>query len=210
METMEPEKRPSEKKDATFPVEISDSDIYEAMKDIQGYLDITASDLKEVYRHAFRHAMDRMAVSVKAKDIMTTDVHAVRMDTPLKDVAELMAEKRISGLPVLDDAGKVAGVISEKDFLSCMGLSDRAHVMSIIAARLGGKECLTMPIRSTIASDIMASPAIIVHEESTVFEIIDLFNKKNINRVPVVDSSGKLAGIVSRADILRAQLVKQR
>jgi len=204
------DKIPSQNKDEAFPVEVSDSDIYEAMTDVQGYLDITASDLKEVYRHAFRHAMDRMAASVKAKEIMTTDVLAVSMDTPLKDVAEVMAEKRISGLPVLDDAGRVAGVISEKDFLSRMGVSGRTHVMAIIAAALGEKACLKMPIRSTIASDIMASPAITVHEESTVFEIIDLFNKKNINRVPVVDSSGKLAGIVSRADILRAQLVKQR
>ncbi len=190
--------------------DISDADIYEAMKDIQGYLDITASDLKEVYRHAFRHAMDRIASSVKAKEIMTTVVHTVRMDTPLRDVAELMAENGISGLPVLDDTGRVAGVISEKDFLSRMGASDKAHVMGIIAASLGGKGCLAMPIRSTMASDIMASPAITVHEDTSAFEIIDLFNKKNINRVPVVDRSDKLAGIVSRADILRAQLVKQR
>ncbi len=207
---MASEKTPSQKKDAAFPVEVSDSDIYEAMKDIQGYLDSTASDLKEVYRHAFRHAMDRIAASVKAKEIMTTAVHAVRMDTPLKDVAELMAEKGISGLPVLDDAGRVAGVISEKDFLVRLGASDRAHVMTIIAASLGGGKCLTMPIQGTIASDIMASPAITVHEESSAFEIIDLFNKKNINRVPVVDSSGKLVGIVSRADILRAQLIRQQ
>jgi CBS domain-containing membrane protein len=201
---------PSQKKDMVIPVEVSDSDIYEAMKDVEGYLDVTATDLKEVYRHAFRHAMDRITVSVKAKEIMTTVVHAVRTDTSLKAVAELMAEKGISGLPVLDDTGRVAGVISEKDFLARMGASDRAHVMAIIAARLGGKEYLTMPNNSTTASDIMASPAITVHEECSVFEIIDLFNKKNINRVPVVDSSGKLTGIVSRADILRAKLIGQQ
>lgn len=210
METMATEKRAAQKNEAAFSVEVSDSDIDEAMKDIQGYLDITVSDLKEVYRHAFRHAMERIASSVKAKEIMTTAVHAVRTDTPLKDVAELMAEKEISGLPVLDNAGRVAGVISEKDFLARMGASDRAHVMAIIAATLGGKECLAMPIRSTIASDIMAAPAVTVHEESTALEIIDLFNKRNINRVPVVDSSGKLIGIVSRADILRAKQVRQR
>lgn len=203
------DKIPSQNKDTAFPIEVSDSDIYEAMKDIQGYLDITASDFKEVYRHAFRHAVDRMANLVKAKEIMTAAVHAVKMDTPLKDVAELMAEKRISGVPVLDDAGRVAGVISEKDFLSSMGASGKTHIMAIIAAALGGKACLTMPTRNTIASDIMASPAITVHEETSASEIIGLFNKKKINRVPVVDSSGKLMGIVSRADILRAQLVKQ-
>ncbi len=206
---MEPEKKALDKKDAAFPAEVSDSDIYEAMKDIQGYLDITASDLKEVYRHAFRHAMDRMAISVKAKEIMTTAVHTVRTDTPLKDVAELMAEKGISGLPVLDDAGRVAGVISEKNFLSRLGASGKTHVMAIIAASLKGKACLTMPAQSAVASDIMASPAITIQGETSAFEITGIFNKKNINRVPVVDGSGKLIGIVSRADILRAQLVKQ-
>ncbi len=206
---MKPEKRALENKDALFPLEVSDSDIYDAMTDIQGYLDITASDLKEVYRHAFRHALNRMAISVKAKEIMTTDVHAVRMDTPLKDVAELMAEKGISGLPVLDDAGRVVGVISEKDFLSRLGASGKTHVMAIIAASLEGKACLTMPTQSAIASDIMASPAITIQGETSAFEIRDILNKKNINRVPVVDSSGTLMGIVSRADLLRAQLVNQ-
>jgi CBS domain-containing protein len=192
------------------PVEISDDDIIEAMKDIQGYIDITPADLKEIYRLAFRHALDRLSRSVKASDIMTRVVYFVRTQTPLRDVAGIMAEKRISGVPVLDEAGGVAGVISEKDFLVRMGAADAAHVMGIIASCLAGKGCLAMPIRSKKASDIMAAPAITVHEDASAYEIIDLFNKKNINRVPVVDNSGKLTGIVSRADILRARLIRQK
>ena len=185
--------------------DISDSDIYEAMKEIPGYLDITPSDLKEIYRHAFRHARERVSRPIKAAAIMTRDVHHVRVDTPLGDVAELMARQRISGVPVLDEAGRVAGIISEKDFLGRMGAPDTAHVMGVIAACLAGKGCVALPIRGRTAAEIMAAPAITVREDTSTLEITEILAARNINRVPVVDGSGKLVGIVSRADVLRAE-----
>jgi CBS domain-containing membrane protein len=184
---------------------ISDSDIFAAMKEIQGYLDITPSDLKEIYRHAFRHAHERIHRPIKAAEIMTTAVHHVSVDTPLKEVAELMARAEVSGVPVLDAAGRVAGVISEKDFLRRMGAPDATHLMSIVAAWLNGKGFVALPTRAKVAADIMAAPAITVRADSSAIEIMDLFTTRNINRVPVLDDSGKLAGIVSRADIIRAQ-----
>ena len=185
--------------------DLSDADIYEAMKEIQGYLDITPSDLKEVYRHAFRHALERVSRPVKAARIMTRSVHHVDVDTPLAEVAELMARQRVSGVPVLDGSGRVAGVISEKDFLGRMGAPDTAHVMGVIAACLAGKGCVALPIRGRTAAEIMAAPAITVREDTSTLEITEILAARNINRVPVVDGSGALAGIVSRADILRAQ-----
>lgn len=185
--------------------DLSDGDIYEAMKEISGYLDVTPSDIKEVYGHAFRHALARVGRPVKASQIMTRPVHHVRLDTPLEDVAALMAAERISGVPVLDAAGAVAGVISEKDFLTRMGGAEAASVMGILAACLGGKGCVAQPIRGHVAADIMAAPAVTVREDVTDLEIMDLFAARRINRVPVVDASGRLAGIVSRADVLRAR-----
>ncbi len=185
--------------------DITDGDIYEAMKEIPGYLDITPSDLKEIYRHAFRHALQRVSRPVKAAEIMTRDVHHVGVATPLKEVAELMARKGISGVPVLDETGRVAGVISEKDFLVRMGAADTAHLMGVIAACLAGKGCVATPIRGRVAADIMAAPAVTVREDSSTIEIAEIFSARNINRVPVIDGSGKLAGIVSRADILRSR-----
>lgn len=185
--------------------DISDGDIYEAMKEIPGYLDITPSDLKEIYRHAFRHALERVSRSVKAAEIMTRVVHHVRVDTPLRDVAELMAREMVSGVPVLDAAGRVAGVISGKDFLSRMGAPDAAHVMGLVAACLGGKASAPLPIGDRVAADIMAAPAVTVREDATALEIMTIFTARKINRVPVLDASGNLAGIVSRADLLRAQ-----
>jgi CBS domain-containing protein len=195
-----------EKKDLPINIEISDDDIYEAMKDIPGYLDVTPADLKEIYKFAYRHAWERITQSVKANAIMTRQVLSVKKDTSLKEIAELMAEKSVSGVPVIEEDGKVAGIISEKDFLSQMGARDKSHFMAFVAECLQGKGCTDFPVALQKAEDIMTSPAIIVREEATVFEISNIFFQKNINRVPVTDREGKLLGIVSRADIVRASM----
>jgi len=196
-----------EKKDLPINIEISDDDIYEAMKNIPGYLDITPADLKEIYKFAYRHAWERITQSVKAHDIMTKKVFSVKKDTTIKEVAELMAKEKISGIPVIEDDGKVAGIISEKDFLSSMGSEDKTHFMAFVAECLSGKGCAAFPVSLQKAEDIMTSPAIIVREGATVFEISNIFTQKNINRVPVTDREGKLLGIVSRADIVRASMI---
>jgi CBS domain-containing protein len=190
--------------------DLSDEDIYEAMKDIPGYLDITPGDLKEIFRLSYRHALRRIASAVRARDIMTRNVHSVTADAPLKEVADLMAEKNISGVPVHDGTGKVVGVISEKDFLLHMGATEPVHAMRVISACLQGKGCVAAPIRSARARDIMSSPPITVTEERTLFEIMGLFNERSINRVPVVDESDRLIGLVSRADVMAARLEKGR
>jgi CBS domain-containing protein len=200
----------NEKENNYSPFAISDDDIYEAMKDVPGYLDITPNDLMEVYRHAYRHALDRIATSLKAAAVMTEDVCAVEKDTPLDQVAGLMADKGISGVPVLEANGKVVGVISEKDFLSRMGAKGKKHFMGIIADCLRGEGCIAVPIREKKAEDIMSAPAVTVHEHTPVVEIAKLFSEKNINRVPVIDAEGLLKGIVSRADIVRSSPIRIR
>lgn len=188
-----------------FDENLSDEDIYGAMKDIPGYLDITPGDVKEIFRLAYRHALRRISSAVRARDIMTRAVHSVPADAPLKDVAELMAGRNVSGVPVVDGPGNVLGLISEKDFLLHMGAAEPVHVMAVIAACLKGKGCAAAPVRSARAKDIMSSPAVTVTEEATLFEILNLFGGKRINRVPVVDASGRLIGIVSRADVMKAR-----
>ena len=192
-------------KERKFPLEaeISDEDIFEAMKDIPGYLDITPGDFKEVYQMAYRHAMSRIVSSVKAKDVMTTKVFSVKPDTPVEEIAELLAQNNISGVPVIEENGKVAGIISEKDFLSGLGLENAKTIMGVISNCLKNKGCLAISISTQKAGDIMTSPAITVLENTAVSDIAGIFTKNNINRVPVTDSEGNLIGIVSRADILR-------
>ncbi|MBI5639973.1 MAG: CBS domain-containing protein [Nitrospirae bacterium] len=184
--------------------DVSDQDILEAMKEIQGYLDITPADFQEIYSRAFRHALDRIAGAVKARDVMTRGVISARVDDSLDLVAELMAREGIAGLPVVDDSGRVVGVISEKDFLALMGGSDRRHFMAVIALCLKGKGCAAAHIKAKKAGDLMSSPAVTVSEDTSVKTIAQLFMERHINRVPVVDEGGALVGLVSRSDIVRA------
>lgn len=203
-------KNPKEKEISTpLRIDISDEDIYSAMKDISGYLDITPEDFKEVYLHAYRHAIERIARSAKSIDIMTRKVYSVKRETPLKEVAEIMARNGISGVPVIKQDGSVVGVISEKDFLSRMGVGDTTF-MGLVAECLKGDGCVAISIREQKAEDIMTSPAITVREDTTVLEIAGIFTEKQINRVPVIDQKDHLVGIVSRADIVGSSFIKTK
>jgi CBS domain-containing membrane protein len=185
------------------PVNMSEADILDAMKSIPGYLDITPGDFKEIFQYAYRHAMERVAQSQSAKDIMTEKVIYATLDTSLKETAARMASHGISGIPVLDEGQIVVGVISEKDIFFHMGGKKTRSPMEVISQCLSSKGCVAVPMQTGFAKDIMTSPALTVFEDTSVFEIASIFAKKNINRVPVVDKNNHLVGIVARADIFR-------
>jgi CBS-domain-containing membrane protein len=187
-------------------VELQDEDIFAAMKSIPGYLDITPGDFKEVYQLAYRHALARLSREVTAGEIMTREVVAVRPDTPLAEVAEAMGNRGISGVPVVDSAGRVAGVISEKDFLTHMGVGEPKNFMTLVGSCLRSKGCVALPIKKQQAGDLMSSPAVTVGPDTTVREIAAIFAKNSINRAPVTDPAGRLLGIVSRGDLVKAAL----
>lgn len=186
--------------------EIKEEDILEAMRDIPGYLDITPGDFKEVYRLAFAHALERLSRAVTAAEIMTNDVVTVKPDTPVGEVAAAMGRRGVSGVPVVDAGNKVVGVISEKDFLSRMGVQDAKNFMSLVANCLMTKGCMTLPIDCALARDLMTSPAVTVAPDTSVRTIAALLTDRGINRVAVTDPAGRLLGLVSRADIVKATM----
>ncbi|MGA8832723.1 MAG: CBS domain-containing protein [Desulfomonilaceae bacterium] len=192
---------------ACAPVQISDADIFTAMSEISGYLDITPSDFKELYLKAYDHALSRLTRIVKVKEVMTTNVITAKQEFPLEKVAEIMAVNHISGLPVVDDLEKPIGVISERDFLEVMVGRKSANLMEIIVQCLKGKNCLMAPVRIKSAEDIMTSPAIIVGGDDSVDDVSNLFATKGINRAPVVDGERRIIGIVTRGDLMKAPVV---
>ncbi len=99
---------------------------------------------------------------------MTRGVIAVRADTPLAEVAASLGRHRISGAPVVDEHGRVAGVISEKDFLPLMGAERGDSFMTVVAGCLKGKGCPAVSAREQTAAELMSAPAVTVFEEATV------------------------------------------
>ena len=184
--------------------DLSDKDIYDAMKSIPGYLDITPGDFKELYQVAYKHALERIRKSLKAGDVMTRKVVSVRLETLLEEAAVVMAEHNVSGVPVLEKHGRVAGVISEHDFLKRMSQGETRSFMGILAECMASKGCAVLPIKGRTAADIMSSPAITVREDTPASEIASLLTEKRIHRVPVIDTEGLVRGMITRSDLLKA------
>jgi CBS domain-containing protein len=182
---------------------ITDEDIVEAMKKIPGYLDITPSDFMEVYRVAFDHALSRLKTAIRAEEIMTWPVIFVHEHSPLPDVVKIMAEHGISGVPVLKADQTLSGVISEKDVLRRMTDDKTLSFMRVVLLCLENSGCMARGLQKFTAADIMTSPPVTVTDQTPVFEIADIMDRMNINRVPVVDKDLKLVGIVARSDIVK-------
>lgn len=121
------------------------------------------------------------------RDIMTTEVVTVRPDTPYRTVAALFREHRVSGFPVTGDDGTVVGVVSETDLLAlAAGQRHRRHDLGDQAT----------------AGDLMSHPAVTARPDDMVQAAAGLMRKHRLQRLPVVGLDGRLAGIVSRSDVL--------
>jgi CBS domain-containing protein len=139
---------------------------------------------------------------MQIKDVMTRNVITVGPRTPLKDVARLMVTRRVSGMPVVDDDGSVLGVVSEGDILAKeRGRPGTASLFDHLL-EVNGSASLKHDARD--AADAMTSPAVTIRPDRSVAEAAAMMLDRCVNRLPVVDKHGKLAGIVTRADLVRA------
>ena len=135
----------------------------------------------------------------RVRDVMTTSVITVDRITPFKEIAALLADHKISAVPVLSMGRKVVGIVSEADLLRMEEPAARSY-------RLGN------PRRQHwwkgdahlwyTAAKLMTTPAITIHPDATIPAAARLLNDHRIRRLPVVDPSGTLIGIVSRRDLL--------
>jgi CBS domain-containing protein len=140
---------------------------------------------------------------VKIKELMTEDVIAVGPEAPLKDVAAILAERRISGLPVISEQRSVIGVVSEADIL-VKEQGPEPHHGGLIGWLLEGGLADEEKLAARTAGEAMTSPAITIGAERQVSEAARLMTENRIKRLPVVDTDGTLAGIVTRADLVKA------
>jgi CBS-domain-containing membrane protein len=190
------------------PIDVSDDDIISAMQSMDGFIDISVNDFKEIYEYAYNHALIRSLHAVTAEDLMTKDVFSVPSDATTQTIIQEMAPRVVSGVPVLSDVDKtVIGVISEKDILSHLGKQNIRSLWQLLALCFENESCLDSSILELTATTLMSSPAITIKKETSAAEIMKLFREKKINRAPVVDSSQQLLGIVSRNDLLDAHLI---
>jgi CBS domain-containing protein len=150
---------------------------------------------------------------MKVKEIMVQPVVIVHEDTSLEEIARIMLERRIGGLPVVNDQGKLSGIVTESDFAA----KERGVPFSTFRAPqlfgqwIGkeGTERLYAAARTMTAREIMRERVITVTEEDTLETVLQRMLRHDINRVPVVRDDTPV-GIVTRHDLLNLMLNGRR
>lgn len=144
---------------------------------------------------------------MKAKEIMSTDVLTVKRDATIEEIARVLTDNNISGVPVVNDNNQIIGIVTEKDLLYKDVEPHFPPVVEILGGMifLKGVKHYNEELRKLVATraeDIMTKHVITVDEETVVEKVAELMAEKDVNRIPVV-RNGNLVGIISRSDIVR-------
>lgn len=147
---------------------------------------------------------------MKAKDIMRKEVITVKQSATIEEIAKVLIDNGISGAPVVDEQGKLVGIVSEKDILHKETNPRLPNFISILGAIIyyNGVERFNEDFKKLMArqaSDIMTAKVVTTSENVEINEVADLMIKHNVKRVPVV-AGDKIVGIISRADIIKTLL----
>jgi CBS domain-containing protein len=142
---------------------------------------------------------------MNAADVMTSNVISVRADASVGEIAEILLTNRISGVPVVDDAGDLIGIVSEGDLIHRVEVGTERR-RSWWLELLSSKQILAhefIKAHARKAADLMTRHVITVRPGTPLSDLASLLDKHGIKRVPVTEN-GKLVGIVSRANLVQA------
>jgi len=139
---------------------------------------------------------------IKVRDIMTPDPRKVSLTTPLDQVVRLLLSSIFTGVPVVDDADRPAGVITQGDLIYKGKMPMRLGLL----AQSGSEklDAVLAALAAKSAEEVMTSPVIAIGQDQFVKDAVDLMLSKGVKRLPVVDDKGKLTGMLSRLDIFRS------
>lgn len=141
---------------------------------------------------------------------MTKDVITVPVDGPIDLVARILIENRIHGIPVVDDSGKLVGIVTETDFFTkdSAKFNLLSYIEFIRKNKPAGqmtkeeKDHIISLINSTVA-DIMSDKCVTVDQEDEIEKLLGVFRETRLSSIPVVDGEGVLRGIITRSDVIK-------
>jgi len=195
-------KRREEKWLSSAPA-FSDEDLKRAMVEMDTFLDISRKDLKEIYSRAQQHAHSRQLGNLCCGEVMSQPVISVEFGTELEEVWNLLEKYDIRGLPVIDRAHHVVGIVTVSDFVH--HAEQLPH--ETLAERLAHLRHRTTRLESDkpeVAGQIMTHPVLTANEDQPLSEVALQFTANHIHHIPVVDPKQKLVGMLTREDVMAA------
>jgi CBS domain-containing protein len=150
-----------------------------------------------------------MPDTTKVRDVMTTPVVTLRPDEKVEHAADVLAEKNVGALPVVDENGRLLGILRDDDLIASEA---RVHVPTFInflglgmafPGEMKHLEKELKKIAGATVGDVMQTDPPTVSPDDTLEDVATLMHDRGVNSVPVVDHDNKVVGIVARADIVR-------
>ncbi|MFO7539052.1 MAG: DUF190 domain-containing protein [Chloroflexota bacterium] len=155
----------------------------------------------DVVQYAPGRRPDPLAQPVR--DVMRTEVISVAAAMSLAEIVTLLLQKRYRSLPVVDEDGRIQGIITEGDLLRRTGLAARLDLQQEIGLADWQQQLAGLRAEGQTAVSLMTSPVITIAAGSSLRRAVEQMVEHNLKRLPVVDDDGRLAGWISRIDILR-------
>lgn len=192
----------------TIPPELrfgfTSEDLNEVLKENNELLHISRDDLEKLFQQTEMHAYRRRFGEIKCRDIMSNDVISVEFGTELEEAWALMRQHKIKALPVVNKSKLVIGIITQIDFMKNANLEvyDNFEVkLKQFIRRTAGHHAE----KPEVVGQIMSSPVVTAKPDMHIIELIPLMTQDRLlHHIPVVDSEGRLVGIVTQSDLVSA------
>lgn len=183
------------------------TDYERALKSINTYMDIAVDDLMDLAERAQHFAELRETESLTVAGIMTHPVQCVHPQTTMSEAAHLMTTARVSGLPVVDDDERLAGIITEADFLRALGVPAQKPTQNLWEtlealfdhlAHVSEVEGPDDPVRDHMVTDVVCA-----EPDQRVDDVLAQMKAHRVKRVVICDPERRVTGIVTRSDLVR-------
>ena len=178
--------------------------IYRLLPEVSAMLGggLIVVDDTEIYFHsaAFRGGFPDLLVG----DVMSTEPETVTPDTPIADVVEHLVSRDYTALPVVDERGQVIGVIGDTDMLRAGLTGVSVSVHKVIGLDLVREQLSALKSAGTTVRQAMTTPAVTIKRTAQLADAAHLMHARHLKRLPVVDDTGKLVGVLGRLDVLQS------
>lgn len=182
-------------------------DFQRAIKSMNTYVDVTVDDLMELSRRAEQEAFRRQRETRIVASVMSHPLITLRPEATMSEAAHLLQMHHISGLPVVDEDGRLAGILTEADFLRAFGLSFHHpgntvwQTLEFLFTALASHANPEAP--DDLVAEHMHTEVVTIGKEQQVIEVIELMKQHQVKRVVVCDKQAQAVGMVTRSDLIK-------
>ncbi|MGZ5178868.1 MAG: HPP family protein [Ramlibacter sp.] len=183
----------------------TEADLDVALDRFHEVVDISRADLHELLEHAEMAAYQRKLGALRCGDAMSRDPVSVQFGTPLREAWELMRDRRVKALPVVDRARRICGIVTTADFMRLAdpgrpeGLADRLQAMLLPSGT-------THSDKPEVVGQVMTRSVRVAGEDRPLADLVPIFAEDGHHHIPILDAEQRLAGMITQTDLFRTLL----